>query len=61
MGVTGRVHVWTHGHVLFTADFRLEKVCAHLVGHFQLLLVNSFLKVLNREVKLQSFQWSSAI
>ena len=38
----GRVHIWTHGHILLTAAFRREKVFAHLVGHFQLLLMNRF-------------------
>lgn len=38
----GRVHIWAHGHVLLTAAFPVKKVCAHLVGRFQLLLVNSF-------------------
>ena len=43
-GVWGseRVHIWTHAPVLLTAAFRREKVCAHLVGHFQLLLMNRF-------------------
>lgn len=52
----GRVHIWTHGHILLTAAFRREKVFAHLVGRFQLLLMNRFfVKSVNREVELQLF------
>lgn len=39
---TGRVHIWTRGRVLLPAAVRPEKVCARLVGRFELLLVNSF-------------------
>lgn len=39
---TGHVLIWTRGHVLLAAAFNLEKVCAHLVGHFELLLLNRF-------------------
>ncbi|XP_046515820.1 translation initiation factor IF-2-like [Equus quagga] len=38
---TGRVHIWTRGRVLLTLLLGSE-VCAHPLGHFQLLLVNSF-------------------
>lgn len=37
------------GRVLLTAAFRLEKVCAHPVRRFQLLLVNGVVKPLNRK------------
>lgn len=48
----GRVHIWTHGHILLTAAFRREKVFAHLVG---LLMNRFFVKSVNREVELQLF------
>lgn len=43
------------GRVLLTAAFRLEKVCAHPVRRFQLLLVNSFVKPLKRKDEFSCF------
>lgn len=49
---TGRVHIWTHGHVLLTAVFRLERSLCSSCGGFSVTIVNSFLKSVNREVEL---------